>query len=412
MKILALCHDLPSPYTGASLPVFNLLKYLAKKHDITLVCFKQKTEESRYRYNLNELCEIVEPQTITVPKSLVKQIIVTTANTLSPINLFSTNPSFFNFYYSPRMQLRIKYLLSTREFDLIYSDSIMAFYGQNVDIPKIINESDCVTEISRQKYLSMKNLISKFLWWLEYQKIKRYERNMSNKYDIRIVISPQEQKAVQSLFPELKTLVIPNGVDSEYFRFEYDQEEYPPSLIFVGDMAYQPNIDAILYFYSRIYEEIKISLPETKLYIVGRNPTKEILSLSKDKSVIVTGYVEDVRPYLARASVVLAPFISGTTGIKNKVLEAMAMAKPVVSTSMGVQGITLASNEHVIVANNPDEFAKQVVKLLCNKQLRQNMGLNARRLVEFNYSWEKMAEQFDKVFAEVAGIKLKTRRSN
>jgi polysaccharide biosynthesis protein PslH len=129
---------------------------------------------------------------------------------------------------------------------------------------------------------------------------------------------------------------------------------------------------------------------------------KDIQSLSSDKSIIVTGYVQDVRPYIARASVVLAPFISGTTGVKNKVLEAMAMGKPIVSTSMGVLGISLASSEDIIIANEPDEFGRCVVKLLYDKQLRQKMGYNARSLVEGKYSWQTMAELLDKILIAVA----------
>ncbi|MFX0201454.1 MAG: glycosyltransferase, partial [Candidatus Hodarchaeota archaeon] len=308
MKILMLWHDLPSPYTGSALPVFNLLRYLGQKHDITLLSFREITGESRYTYDLNQYCEVIEPLSITVPKSLLKQILYTTRNTLSPQNLFSRNLSFFNFYYSPRMQARIGDLLTARKFDLTYTSTSMAHYVQNTDLPKVVHSYDCVTEIYRQQYLSMRNLAAKFFWWLQYLRMKRYEGNISSKFDARIVVSPQEQKTVLSLFPSANALVVPNGVDSEFFSPAYQQEEHP-SLIFVGDMHYQPNIDAMLHFCSRIYEKIKKDVPEVKLYIVGRNPTKEIQGLSSDKSVVVTGYVEDVRPYLARASVVLAPFV-------------------------------------------------------------------------------------------------------
>ena len=399
MKILTLWHDLPSPYTGSSLPAFNLLKCLSQKHDITLLCFKYLTEESRYIYDLKQYCEVVEPENITAPKSLLERIRQHPADSLSPKTLFSANFRFVNFYYSSRMQIRINNLLSTRKFDLIYSSHLMTWYVLDVDLPKVVHEFDCVTEQSRQKYLITKNLAAKFRWWLNYLVMKRAEGNIFNNFDACIVVSPYEQKTLKSLFPKVNALVVPNGVDSEFFRPRNEQEEYP-SLIFVGDMSYYPNIDAMLFFSSQIYPKIKKNLPETKLYIVGRNPTNEIQRLSSDKSIIVTGYVEDVRPYLARASIVLAPFISGTPGIKNKVLEAMAMAKPVVSTPIGVRGITMASSDYVIVANDPDEFAGHVIKLLCDEQLRQRIGHNAREFVESIYSWETMAEQLDRVFIE------------
>jgi sugar transferase (PEP-CTERM/EpsH1 system associated) len=399
MKILALWHDLPSPYTGSSLPLFNLLRYLAQKHNITLLSFREMTQESRYTHDLNQYCELIEPIGITVPTSLAKQILYTARNTLSPQNLLSKNPSLFNFYYSAKMQARIRDLLSTREFDLIYASGVMAHYVQAVHLPKVVHSYDCMTEMYRQKYLSMRNRVAELFWWLQYLRMKRYEGNTFRKFDACIVVSTREQKTVQTYFPDVNAVVVPNGVDSQFFTPVYEGEEWP-ALLFVGTMNYQPNVDAVLYFCSHIYERIKKDVSEARLYIVGRDPPKEVCRLSSDKSIIVTGYVEDVRPYLSRASVVVAPFVSGTTGIKAKVLEAMAMAKPVVSTSMGIQGIDVSPNENVLVAGEPEEFARQVIELLNNAQLRQRIGSNGRKLVVTTYSWEKTAERLEEVFKE------------
>lgn len=396
MKILTLWHDLPSPFTGDSLALYNLLKYLSTKHEVTLLSFKEKIDESRYIYDLNQYCEVLEPQSITIQKSLIKGIIHDPVDTLSPRKLFSP---YFSLYNTSPMNLRIRNLLLTRKFDLIYTSVTMACYVYNIDLPKVVHEFDCFTEASRQKYLGAHNVTTKFRSWIGYLIAKRYEENISDKFDAFIFVSPHEQTAFKSLFPSAKAIIIPNGVDQEFFSPIYGQEEYP-SLVFVGDMSYEPNIDAMLYFYSKVFVKIKENLPETKLYIVGRNPSKEIQNLSSDESVVITGYVEDVRVYLAHASVVLAPFISGTPGIKNKVLEAMAMAKPVVSTSLGVDGITKVSVDNVIIADGPDALTKQVIKLLCNEQLRHEIGYNARRLVESSYSWGTMAEKLDKVFEE------------
>ena len=399
MKILTLWHDLPSPYTGSSLPLFNLLRYLAQKHSITLLSFREMTQESRYTHDLNQYCELIEPIGITVPTSLAKQILYTARNTLSPQNLLSKNPSLFNFYYSARMQTRIRDLLSTREFDLIHASGVMAHYVQAVRLPKVVHSYDCMTEMYRQKYLSMRSRAAQLFWWLQYLRMKRYEGNTFRKFDACVVVSTREQETVQTYFPDVNAVVVPSGVDSEFFTPVREGEEWP-SLLFVGTMNYQPNIDAVIYFCSHIYERIKKDVPEARLYIVGRDPPKEISRLSLDKSISVTGYVEDVRPYLSRASVVVAPFVSGTTGIKAKVLEAMAMAKPVVSTSMGVQGIDVSPNENVLVANEPEEFATQVIELLNNPELRQRIGSNGRKFVVTTCSWERAAERLLQVFNE------------
>lgn len=401
MKILMLWHDYPSPFSGGSLPAFNLLKNLGRKHNITLLCFKQATSESIYINDLNQYCEIDEPVnipfSITTPKSLLKQILYTIIITLSPQNLFSKNPSFFNMSYSPKMQTKIKALLFSRDFDLIYSDGAMAHYVQNTNLPKVVHSFDCLTEQSRQKYLSMRNFGPRIFWWLQHLKLKRYEGGVFKKFDACIVVSTHEQETLQFLFPEINAVLVPNGVDSEFFK-PFDDQEECLCLIFVGGMSYQPNIDAMLYFCSEIYPRIKADIPDIKLYIIGRDPAKEIRSLSIDTSITVTGFVEDVRPYLTHASVVLAPFVSGTPGIKNKVLEAMAMAKPVVSTSIGIKGIVgVTPGENIVLADDPDIYAKQVIKLLNDKPIRQMIGQNARKFIEKNYSWEKTAEMLNDV---------------
>ncbi|MCP4610423.1 MAG: glycosyltransferase [Planctomycetes bacterium] len=266
-------------------------------------------------------------------------------------------------------------------------------------MPKIIHELDCETEMIRQWSVNANNPGEKLLRWIQYVKAKRYESNILRKFDASIVLSTYDQDILNSLCPEANMVLIPLGVDTDFFEPLAEEEEWP-SLAFVGDMNHPPNIDAILFFYDNIYGKIKETLSETKLYIVGRNPTKEIYNLSSDESVTVTGYVEDVRPYLARSSVSIAPFVSGT-GIKNKILEAMAMGKAVVSTSIGCRGINVSPNEDIIVADDPKEYADEVIRLLTDSLLRNNMGHNARKSMKTNYSWDKIAEQFDILFNQV-----------
>ena len=394
-----LWHDLPLPSVGDCLAAFHLLRYLHQKHDVTLLSFKQITEKTRQIEDLAQYCQIIEPMSISEPQLQLKQLLLTIKNMLCPQNLLSKNPSFFDFYYSPKMQTKVRALLTATKFDLIYTSEPMALYVQDSSLPKVVHPFDCFTEYSRQRYTNSKNPWSKFIWWLYYLRTKRYEGNVLKKFDTCIVVNPQEQRTMQSLFPSINIVVVPIGVDAEFFKPLNEAEEWP-SLIFVGNMFAPYNIDAVLYFYSQVYQEIRRQLPKLKLYIVGRSPAEEIKRLSSDECVIVTGYVEDVRPYLARACVVIAPFISGT-GTKTKVLEAMAMGKPVVSTSIGVRGINVSPGENAIVADKPAEFAQRIIELLLDRRLRQEIGRNGRRLVETSYLWEKAAEQLNDIFEEI-----------
>lgn len=397
-----LCNDFPNPYTGKSLRPFNLISYLSEKYgyEIALACFKEKTSEYRNNRNLEKYCYFITSIDIMkVNAPLFKRTLYTIKNMISLQNVFSKNFNFLNFYYSSKMQSEINKLLKSENFDAIYTDYSMASYVYHVNLPKIVEPLDAISEGYHEMVSQEKNSFKKLFWLVQYLKTKKREKSVYKKFDYCIVVTERDKEILDSYLGESNIRVIPNGVDISYFKPISVKEVYP-SLIFIGDMSGLPNESAIIYFYNEIYTLIKNRVKNVKLYIVGRNPSKEISKLSLDKSVVVTGYVKDVRPYLSGASIVIIPMISGT-GIKNKVLEAMAMEKPVISTSIGARGIDISPEENIIIADEPEEFAKRVVELLEDEQLRQRIANNGRRLVETNYSWEKMADMLNKLFEEI-----------
>nr|AID65762.1 hypothetical protein [uncultured bacterium] len=139
-------HDMPSPFTGTSLPAFNLLRYLGVKHNIILISFKERSAEPRYIYDLSQYCEVIEPIEIVIPPSQLKAILYAIKNSLNPRNLIPNNFSYFNLHYMPRMQRKINELLVNRNFDLIYTSPYVPYYVQNVNLPKVIHSYDCLTE--------------------------------------------------------------------------------------------------------------------------------------------------------------------------------------------------------------------------------------------------------------------------
>ena len=204
---------------------------------------------------------------------------------------------------------------------------------------------------------------------------------------------------MKMLSPEARCVTVPNGVDTDFFKPLEISEEWP-SLVFVGHMSSPPNVDAIKYFHSQVYDTLKRRFPDLKLCVVGQNPSPVIRALAKDPSICVTGFVEDVRLHVARASVVIAPFVSGP-GIKNKVLEAMAMGKPVVTTSTGVRGINATHGDHLYIADTPMKFADHVEALLLDQAKRQRIGHQAREFVMKHHSWARVADKIDTIFHEV-----------
>ena len=400
MNILMIWSDYPSIHSGTQLPAFNIIKHLSKKNEITLLCFRQVKGESRQDTSLEQYCKVIETVDIPIHQSLsyTYKTLHAIRNTFLPGNLLAKNRCFFTPYYSAEMCRKFEYTLTQGKFDLIYTDFVMAYLSQHAKLPKIAHVFDCLTKGYFEAYKNTQHLIPKVLRWLIYRKVKMDESMICKNFDAIIVVTQHEKDATSSLFPEADIRVIPNGVDCEYFT-PWDEEEKAPSLVFVGEMSTLPNVEGILYFHKYIYGHIKREVPDVRLYVVGREPAKEVRQLTSDETVIVTGYVKDVRPYLAKSSVVVVPMISGR-GIKNKVLEAMAMGKAVVTTSIGARGIDVTPGKNIIIADEPMVFARQVVELLNNEQLRRRIGNSARKLVESQYSWEKTASALNKLFEE------------
>lgn len=408
MKILMLTGDMPTPLVADPLRPFHFLKILSQKyhHDISLLSLKENTKKPRSLSNLEEYCNQIE--TIIVPehKGLTlrsQREILILKNMFSPQNIFSRRHSFLNSCYTPLMQRNVKEILRREDFDIIFVQPLnMAHYILDANLPRVVDCTDAAFNAFYQLYQLESNPIRKIAQWLLYYRVKTQLRDAYNaKIKMFIVITSQEKNILKSYLPETNVAVIPNGVDVDYFRPTREEEDYP-SLIFVGNFAADTNIMAITHFYNNIFPLIKAQFPNVKLYIVGRNPPKKIRQLALNSSIFVTGSVKDVRPYLARASIAIAPMLSGG-GMKNKILEALAMAKPVITTSIGAQGIDVSPGKNIVIADEPKEFAKRAVELLGDEQLRQKIGNNGRRTVENHYSWEKSADMINELFQSIGG---------
>jgi len=400
VKILFLLFSSPSTCDGVGLRHFHFIRCLSTRNDVALLSFKDPTEKWDFTPELQEYCSTVISIPLVVPKKLlsyqmVKAIMRITKNIFSLENKSCRISNLLNFYYSPKMQRELREMISTESFDAIYTHPFMGSYVANINLPKIIDFIDALSDFYYQTYKLQGNTLIKMYYLFRYLTVKNQEKRLYKAFDTRIVISPFDKDILESYLPDSNFFVIPQGVDTNYFT-KTDIEEDFPSLAFEGNFANPHNGAAIIHFYNNIYPLIQQRIPEVKLYIIGSNAPSEVLKLASDKSVIVTGYVEDIRPYLAKSSIALAPMISGT-GVKNKILEAMAMSKPVVSTSMGIHGIDATPEENIIIADEPVEFGNRVVELLNNAKLREKLSCQGRKLVESKYSWERMADMLDEL---------------
>ncbi|HVU13493.1 MAG TPA: glycosyltransferase family 4 protein [Phototrophicaceae bacterium] len=234
---------------------------------------------------------------------------------------------------------------------------------------------------------------------LQWRITRSYESFMFTPYRRVIVVSEPDRAELLALNHRLPLEVIPNGVDLDYFK-PLDQPREPHTLIFTGNYEYTPNVDAALRLARDLFPRIRARIPDAQLWIVGNAPPPELRSLASN-SIIVTGYIPDVRDYLNRATVFVAPLRLGA-GIKNKVLEALALECAVVATPLSVDGIAARDGSELLIAELDDQMVDSILRLLDDSALRERLGRSGRELIKAHYSWAQVAQRYEALYAEVA----------
>jgi len=393
MKILFITARVPyPPNRGDRIRPFYFIKYLSKRHTITVLSFAESEEEKINAVGLKEFCKLVE----IVPLSRFSAYI----NCL--INLFSSMPLQCSFYISQNMCNKIRLLVKQEKFDLVYIFPLRLAYYRYLfgNIPVILDYCDCKELLHKRSLLRKKNPIGWLVDFEEWIKMRYYENKISKDFEICFAISSVDKFFLEKRRKLENLFLLPNGVDLEYFSpIEY--ESLPNSLIFIGSMDVFWNIDAVIFFCKEIFPLIKKKMENVQLYVVGSNPCKKVKQLRKDPQIIVTGEVPDIRPYLAKSTVSIVPMRVGA-GIKNKVLESMAMKKPVISTTIGCEGIDVTPERDAIIADEPKVFAERTIELLTNERLRNKLAINGYNLASSKYKWENIVHRLEDIFMSLA----------
>lgn len=395
MKILQISPKKPYPPTdGGKIVAYNTIKYLSMRgHEITLVSIVDKEEEIP---ELERFCEWIPIQ---------KDTATTTAGLLS--NLFSKKPYTISKYHSEKIKQKIRDILRKVNFDIVHIDGLhAAYYGtyikQEFDLPVVLREYNVEAKIMERFYKNQKNTLIKVYAYLQYKKLSRYEAVVCEVFDKCFMITEVDERRIKEMNPRVKTSVISSGVDTSYF-YPMEAEEDPLSIVSVASMDWLPNVEGMLWFCKNIFPLIKKEIPETKLYVVGKNPPDEIKNLAS-KDVIVTGFVEDEREYMAKSMVFIVPLKTGS-GIRIKILNALAMGKAVISTSIGCEGIEVQHRKNIYIADTEKEFAQGAIELLKNKDIREGIGEEGLRFIREKYQWEQIAEQIENEYRKAVKMK-------
>lgn len=394
MKILMVSPNLPSLTGGANTRNYHILKALMREHTVSLLAFanEAETREWNEQSELADMAQIVQviPHIMNVQHKRWQQL----------LNLFSGRSFLFDLHYSEGVQDALDVLLAQERYDAVVFESVfMAGYRVPSDVNIIIDQHNIEHEIPLRTCLREKYSLRKLYSWREYRSVKRIERDYCRRADLILAVSERDCQVLQELLPEQAIEVVPNGVDMDAFYTDILDEEQPEQVVFTGTMDYYPNIHAALHFAQYCWPLVRERIPTATWQIVGKNPPMEVQRLADIPGVTVTGRVPDVRSYLAASAVAIAPVYIGS-GTRLKILEALAMRKAVVSTSIGCEGLPVVNGKDLLIADEPEAFAEAVVRLLQHPPVRATLGARGRALVEAGYSWERSGETLLHILAQ------------
>src|SRR5216683_1141360 len=382
---------------GGKIRSYHLARELARRHDVTLFTFYPSTRDDKH----NELKSVFS-RVIGLPLSIPAQR--SRHEYLAYFkNLFSGLPYSMVKYCQPQAAKELRELLEQETFDIIVCDFLLTAAVIPWDLPglKVIFTHNIEARIWQRHFQLARNPLWKAASYREFRTMKRMEQDYLKSADYVLTVSEVDRHFFCSFLDPLKIAVIPTGVDINYFRPKPDGEQLN-TLVFTGSMDWKANEDGIVYFADKILPHIRRQIPDVSLFVVGRRPSARIEQLAaRDSALKITGTVDDVRPYVAKASVYVVPLLVGG-GTRLKIFEAMAMGKAVVSTSIGAEGLSVTPEENILLADDPVDFARQVILLLSDAKRRNELAHAARQLVERNYSWSAVGEHFSSVLIQMS----------
>ena len=385
-----------APYVPSQIRVrpYNFIKGLAQNgHYVTFVGLAGTYATEETIRQLETWCENVEifrtPKISSYLRCLVR--------------LPATMPLQSAYSFSPQVKKLVEQLSSNGSFDVIHVEHIRAGYmvPTKRTIPAIYDSVDCITSLYQRFKTEQSSILRKFIATIESKKLTKSEPYLLSKYDAIIATTTRDKDALQTLshmanLNVTEISVIANRVDTNYFKPQNISQE-PYSIVFTGKIAYYANELAAVHFARDIFPIVKAKIPRAKLYIVGAQPSTKIRQLEKNDGITVTGWVPDLRLYLSLAHVVVCP-VRVAVGIQNKLLEAMSMAKAVVTYVEPALAFKTDNDNIFLLANDPHTFAKSIIKVMTDESLRLSLGENARAYVQKMFAWEVNVKKLENIY--------------
>ena len=384
------------PHQGTTLRNFNLVKELARRHSVCLLTFLEADQDPTLSGPLPDLCRWIA--TVPVPQRTnllrLRQMLLTRRPDMS-WRLWSSD-------FASQLTRR----LQQEQFDIVEIEGIeMTPYLPIIQAvqpqPRIIYDAHnaewilqkraCFTDIKNPK-----RWVAALYSWVQWHRLKRYEAYVLSQVEHTIAMSDPDRIALSTLRPNTQITVIPNGVDLDFYR-GFNGATISHDIVFTGKMDFRPNIDAALWFGLEVLPRLQEQRPGTTFAVVGQRPHARLNVLRGIPGITITGQVDDIRPYIAGATVYVAPLRVGG-GTRLKLLEAMAMSRPIVATTVGAEGFPVTDGQELFLADTPDHFGQRVLDLLQSSDLRSQLGQKGFSFARANYDWNSLVPQLEKTY--------------
>jgi polysaccharide biosynthesis protein PslH len=394
MKVLWFSHMVPyPPIGGARQRSFNLLQRVAAAHETHLIAFNLESSPpatlASHQQELSRYCASVEFWEPPVAwRSMAWWLRL-------PFNFLSAHPYSCESLYSTTLAARLSTLLKSGDLDDIHMDSIdLGLYAPLImNVPRrarfILNHHNCESAMAERR-AQQSNPLARVFLIQQASKLRSLESKVAAMADINITVSGHDESLLRAHVPELRATVVDNGTDTDYFRPQPELLQ-PDTVVFAGSLDWYPNVHGLRRFRAETWPRLRDGRPQLKLLLAGRNPASSVRHWAQtDPSVKLVADPSDIRPCIASGAVFVCPIYDGG-GTRLKLLDAMAMGKAIVSTTIGAEGLEVTDGEHLLMADSAEAIAAQIIRLLDNNALRKHLETQAREFVVQRYSWNAIA---------------------
>ena len=383
MRILFLAQRVPyPPNRGDKITTWRLLERMRRSHDVRVIAFAHDDADRVAAAHLNSIGIPTQAFNHDARKAKLRSL---------PL-LFGTRALTLGVFGSRALQAAVDASAGWADLAYAYSSSMGAFLEKHVSLARVMHFAELDSDKWAQ-YAQRSSLPMKWIYAREQRTLLAFETRVARSFSENVFCTPLEQQVFQSAIPGATSLVLRNGVDLVYYQ-PRPEKARAHELVFTGVMDYLPNIDACTFFVHEVLPGLRARFADVHFTIVGSKPTPQVRALERQQGVEVTGFVDDTRDWLARASISVAP-LRIARGIQNKVLEALAMGLPVVGTRSATQGIEGADGRDFIVADSAREQIAAIAQLFDAPQEARELGRRGRAFVERQYDWERVLEPLD-----------------